>query len=72
MTSLLKKAFDKASQLPQNLQDQIAQGLLEEIEWELKWDETLAGSEDLLEKLANKALQEFEAGKTVEKGFDEL
>lgn len=72
MTSLLKKAFDKASQLPQNLQDQIARGLLEEIEWELKWEETLVGSEDLLEKLANKALQEFEAGKTVEKGFDEL
>lgn len=72
MTSLLKKAFDKASQLPPNLQDQIAQDLLEEIEWEFKWDETLAGSEDLLEKLANKALQEFEAGKTVRKGFDEL
>jgi len=72
MTSLLRKAFDRASQLPQNLQDQIAQGLLEEIEGELKWDETLAGSEDFLEKLANKALQEFEAGKTVQKGFDEL
>jgi hypothetical protein len=72
MTSLLKQAFDKASQLPQDLQDQIAQDLLEEIEWELKWDETLAGSEDLLERLANKALQEFEAGKTVQKGFDEL
>ena len=65
MTSLLKKAFDRASQLPQNLQDQIAQGLLEEIEWELKWDKTLAGSEDLLEKLTTRALQEFEAGKTV-------
>ena len=72
MTSLLKKAFDKASQLPLALQDQIAQGLLEEIEWELKWDETLTGSERLLEKLANEALAEFEAGKTVQKGFDEL
>jgi hypothetical protein len=32
----------------------------------------LAHSEDLLEKLAEKALREFEAGRTRPQGFDEL
>jgi hypothetical protein len=72
MTSLLKEAFEKASRLPPDLQDQIAQHLLDEIEWEFKWDKTLASSDDLLEKLANKAIKDFEAGKTHQKGFDEL
>jgi len=66
MTSRLKEAFEKASRLPQNLQDQIAQGLLDEIECELKGEETFAASEGLLEKLAGKAIEEFEVGKTVQ------
>ena len=72
MTSMLKEAFEKASQLPAELQDQIARDLLEEIEWEIKWDKTFADSEDLLEKLANKAITDFKDGKTQQKGFDEL
>jgi hypothetical protein len=32
----------------------------------------LAHSEDLLEKLAAKALREFEDGRTLPQGFDEL
>ena len=71
MTTLLQQAFEKASQLPADLQDQLAQGLLEDIAGELQWDTTLAHSEDLLEKLAQKA-QEFEAGHTRPQGFDEL
>jgi len=72
MTKLLKKAFDKATKLPIALQDQIAQELINEIEWEMKWDDTLENSGDLLEHLAKKALEEFECGKTQEKGIDEL
>ncbi len=34
--------------------------------------ETLAGSQDKLERLAAKALQDYRAGKTKEMGFDEL
>ena len=72
MTILLKQAFEKASQLPDDLQDQLAQEVLEDIAGELQWDTTLAQSEELLEKLAEQALREFEAGHTHPQGFDEL
>jgi hypothetical protein len=72
MTTLLQQAFEKASQLPADLQDQLAQEVLEDIAGELQWDTTLAQSEELLEKLAEHALQEFEAGRTRPQGFDEL
>jgi len=72
MTELLSQAFEKASQLPDDLQDQLAQELLEEIEWEARWDRTLAESQDKLERLAEKAREEYESGKTKETGFDEL
>ncbi|MGB6065253.1 MAG: hypothetical protein WBG50_10615 [Desulfomonilaceae bacterium] len=72
MTKLLTQAFEKASRLPDDLQDQLAQELLEEIEWEARWDNTLAGSQEKLERLAEKAMQEYRAGKTEEMGFDDL
>ena len=46
--------------------------MLTDIEGELKWDRTLAGSQRLLEKLASKARVAKRHGKTVCKGFDEL
>jgi len=72
MTTLLQQAFEKASQLPSDLQDQLAQDILDDIAGELQWDTTLAQSESLLERLAEKALREFEAGRTHPQGFDEL
>jgi len=72
MTSALEKAFNKASHLPAAAQDQLAEQMLEDLEGEAKWDQIFAKSQDLLEKMANKALQELEEGKTVEKGWDEL
>ena len=36
MTTLLQKAFHKAEELPDALQDELAQQLIEEIEWEKK------------------------------------
>ena len=72
MTDLLSKAFEQAAKLPQNLQDEIAEQLLEDIEGELKWDKTLSESQDKLEKLADQALKEFKAGRTKKMGFDEL
>ena len=41
MSDILTKAFKKASKLPKNLQEEIARQLLDDIEGELKWDETL-------------------------------
>jgi hypothetical protein len=72
MTKLLTLAFEKASELSEELQDQLAQEMLEEIEWEARWDDTLESSQGKLEKLAEKALREYESGKTHEMGFDDL
>jgi len=72
MTKLLAEAFDRASKLSEGLQDDIARELLDEIEWETRWDKTLVSSQEKLERLADKALQEYQAGKTKEMGFDEL
>jgi hypothetical protein len=72
VTQLLTQAFEKASQLPDGLQDQLAREVLEEIEAEGRWDQTLADSQDKLDRLAEKALEEYRAGKTKEMGFDEL
>jgi hypothetical protein len=72
MTDLLSQAFERASKLPDDIQDQIALDLLEEIEWESRWDQTLADSQDKLERMAEKAAEEYRAGKTKKMGFDEL
>lgn len=72
MTKQLSHAFERASALPENLQDEIAEQLLDDIQGELHWDRTLAKSQDKLEKLADKALKEFKAGKTKKAGFDAL
>ena len=65
MTSLLKKAFRKAGQLPQDQQDALAAALLEELDSEDRWRQLLEKSPDALAALANEALAERRAGKTV-------
>jgi hypothetical protein len=72
MTKLLMRAFERASQLPDRLQDEMAERLLADLEGEGLWDETLAASADALDHLADQALAEHRAGKTEKKGFDEL
>jgi hypothetical protein len=66
MTVLFKQAIEKASQLPAAEQDSLAQLLLTEMESERKWDEMFARSPEALERLANEALAEHEAGLTQE------
>jgi hypothetical protein len=72
MTALLEQAFAKASHLPKAIQEQLAEQMLEDIEGELKWDRTLAGSQQLSEKMTAKARQAKRLGKTMDKGFDKL
>ena len=72
MTRLLTKAFKEAGRLPAEAQNQLAAQLLEDLASEAKWDETLASSPDVLEKLADEALEEYREGRTEELGFDEL
>jgi len=72
VTWLLTQAFNKAARLSDDLQDQLARQLLDEIEGESRWDRTLAESAEQLDQLAEKAEQEYRAGNTREIGFDEL
>jgi len=72
MTVLLQEVFDKASTLPEALQNQIAEDLLADIEAEMQWDQTFKDTEDQLAKLADKALNDFKLGKVKQMGFDEL
>ena len=73
MTSLLAQAFKKAQDLPEHLQNEIAQQLLEDIENEMHWQQTASRPQpSLLDELARQALQESLEGKTTTAGFDEL
>jgi hypothetical protein len=74
MSTLLEYAFKEAQKLPDDLQDELAQQLLNDIENELKWQATLA-NDDLdmgdFEAIAQAALAADEAGETEDKGFGE-
>ena len=64
MTKLLEKAFKEASKLPKLGQNAFAKWVMDELETESKWQETFASSEDILDKLADQALEEYKAGKS--------
>ena len=72
MTKLLAQAFEKASALPEDLQDALAREMMEELVWEAQWDKTLSDSVGSLDDLAGEAINEYRSGRTKEKGFDEL
>ena len=64
MTRLLEKAFEKASRLPEEEQDALAEMLLNNLASEERWTEAFAKSQDELVLLAREALAEFKQGKT--------
>lgn len=72
MTTALEKAFARAASLPTQAQNQLARQLLADIAAETKWDNTLAKSQSLLDKMVRKAVRAHQAGKTLHMGFDEL
>ncbi len=56
-----------------HLQEELAKQLIEDIESELQWQETLSQPQSsILEELAAKALDDSQQGKTRVMGFDEL
>ena len=64
MTKLLEKAFKKASKLPEVEQNALAKWLLDELETDRLWEKRFADSEDVLERLADDALEAQRRGKT--------
>jgi uncharacterized protein with von Willebrand factor type A (vWA) domain len=72
VTKLLEKAFEEASRLPEMEQNALAKWLLDELHSEAEWDRAFAESEDILEKLADEALEEKRKGKTTPLDPDQL
>ncbi len=72
MTELLKKAFEKASQLPVDEQDRFGAWMLVELDSEERWNDLFARSQDMLAKMADEALAEHRAGKTAPLNPDNL
>jgi hypothetical protein len=64
MTKLLVRAFKEASKLPEIQQNTLAKWVLEELQADKKWEKMFAGSEDILDKLADEALEAHKQGKT--------
>jgi hypothetical protein len=70
VTKLLKKAFERASRLPETDQDALAVILLEEMEDEKRWQEAFRRGEAKLAELAEEARAEYRAGRTTPLDFD--
>lgn len=64
MTTLLDKAFKEAARLPEIDQNALAKWVLDELRSEARWQKTFSESEDILEKLADEALDNRRKGKT--------
>ena len=67
MNQLLKEAFDRAAGLPPEEPDRFAKFLLAELDGDREWDQLLAlrESDELLDRLADQALSEHRAGRTL-------
>ena len=72
MTNSLFKAFEKANQLSENDQEQLASQIIDDIKNELKWEKTLKNPSSKLRVIAKKSLKEYKSGKTKQLVFDDL
>jgi hypothetical protein len=72
MTELMTKLFERISELPPVVQEEIAKQLIEDIDQEIKWQSSLENPDAVLDELGEKALKDSEKGKTKESGSDEL
>ena len=70
MTQALSAAVASAAKLPEEEQNVLAAILLEEMGSEERWSALFSGSQNLLEQMANDAIQDFQAGRV--QPIDEL
>ena len=74
ISKLLSNVIQQAQSLPIAIQDELAEQFLEDVENEIKWQETLSKPQEslVLEKMARKVLENYQAGRTKVIDFDEL
>jgi hypothetical protein len=65
MTNLLDEAYAVAKELPEEEQQAIGAVLLEEMEADRRWEELLAQPSDVIERMAEQALENHRLGKTL-------
>lgn len=62
LTDLLKQAFEEAEKLSAENQNVVAEQILEFIS-EIIWSDLFAKSHDMLEKMAQKAIKDYQNGR---------
>ena len=72
VTKDLEKAFDQASKLPADDQEQLAAWIIDELKTEREWSRSLSASVDGMAKLADEALREHVEGTSEPLDPDEL
>jgi hypothetical protein len=72
MTTLLAKAFEQATMLPDIEQNALANWLLDELAAEREWAKSFSESEYVLEKLVYEAIQSNRQAKTTPLDLDRL
>ncbi len=72
MKTVLQKAFEEASKLPEREQETLGKWLLEELASEGRWEELLSGSPDKLAQLGQEALVEHRDGQSQDLDPDRL
>ena len=72
MSQLLDQAVAEARKLPDADQDAIAAIILEELEDDRRWNESLSRSPGKMAALVAKAKKQVQAGEYREAGFDDM
>jgi hypothetical protein len=65
MSNLLDEAYAAAKKLPEEEQEAIGAQLLAEIEDNRRWDELLAQPSEVIERMADQALEDHRLGRTL-------
>jgi translation elongation factor EF-1alpha len=65
MNGIVEKALEEIQKLPEAEQKAFATWILDELESERRWTELFAKSHSMLEAMADEALAEHRAGKTL-------
>ncbi len=64
MGKLLERAIEEARKLPEDDQETLAWVMLEEIDDQRQWDELFSQPSEVIERMAEQALEEDRAGLT--------
>jgi methylase of polypeptide subunit release factors len=64
MSKLLDEAYAAAKELPEDEQEALGALLLAETDADRRWDELFAQPSEVIERMADRAVEEFRQGRT--------